>query len=421
MDMETAVATEAVVTEDQLRPLLKAFRLVSVSLDLNETLHGVLLAARKLIDYDAAGIFLVDPSTLFLRGFEIIGYDTDFTQSQDVCCGKGVIGHVLQTGKGTIVRNVNEDPYYLRARAATQSELAAPIIGSGGQAIGVINLESDALAAYDRVDLQLLEMFAGMVAMAIEKAELHKELIEKRRLESELQVAAHVMNHLMPTAPPEIKNFAVCGRSLASAAVGGDYYDYIDIGGGRFGVVVADVSGKGVPAALIMASFRAYLHALLGNDFSLRTVFRRLNRLLLRSTEERHFVTTFYAELDPEEQRIFYVNAGHNPPLLIRPNEPAKHLSTGGVPLGIVSSAVYSEDIAYFRRGDVLVLYTDGVTEAQDAGGDWFGLPRLERVVRQHLHLSASQICSVVVDEVRKHTDSERSSDDMTIVVMQAV
>jgi sigma-B regulation protein RsbU (phosphoserine phosphatase) len=342
-----------------------------------------------------------------------------------------------------VVSDVSRDPDYIRAREETQSELAAPLLGSGGKAIGVINLESDLPNAYDQVDMQLLEMFAGMVAIAIEKAELHKELLEKRRLESELQVAAQVMQKLMPASPPNIKNFAVCGRSVASAAVGGDYYDFIDLGGGRFGLVIADVSGKGVPAALIMASFRAYLQALLRNDFSLRAVFARLNRLLIKGTQDRHFVTTFYAELDPEERRIFYVNAGHNPPLFIRPYGSAIQLTTGGIPLGLLEPAAYSEDIAYFNRGDVLVLYTDGVTEAQSVDGQWFGLQRLEQLVRQHIDLPAHELCSIILEEVRKHSEGRpqttddgpqttdhgpspivhrpSSKDDMTIVVVKSV
>jgi sigma-B regulation protein RsbU (phosphoserine phosphatase) len=422
METDGAVITGAMAHEDQLRTLIKAFRLVSISLDLKETLHGILKAVQKLISYDAAGIYVFDPPTKSLRGFEIIGYESALTQSaSSVCCGKGIIGRVLEREKGVVVSEVSRDPDYVRAREETRSEMAAPLIGSGEKAIGVINLESDLPNAYDHTDLQMLEMFASMVAIAIEKAELHKELLDKRRLESELMIAAQVMDRLMPGRPPDIKNFAVAGRSLASAAVGGDYYDFIELGGGRYGLVVADVSGKGVPAALIMASFRAYLHALLRNDFSLRAVFSRLNRLLLKGAEERHFVTSFYAELDAEERRIFYVNAGHNPPLLVRADGSSTQLSTGGIPLGIMTSATYSEDIAYFRRGDVLVLYTDGITEAQNPDGRFFGLQRLEQIVRRCLNLPVQDICSAVYDEVMEYSDSEKTGDDMTIVVVQAI
>jgi len=158
METENAVLTEAVVHEDQLRTLINAFRLVSVSLDLKETLHGILMAVQKLIPYDAAGVFVFDPGSVSLRGFEVIGYQTELTQTASVCCGKGIIGHVLETGKGVVVSDVSRDPHYIRAREQTQSELAAPLIGSGGRAIGVINLESNLPHAYDHADLQLLEM-----------------------------------------------------------------------------------------------------------------------------------------------------------------------------------------------------------------------------------------------------------------------
>lgn len=413
--------SEATVNAEQLRTLIKAFRLVSVSLDLRETLRGILRAVKKLITYDAAGIYVFDPLTKSLRGYEVIGYETDITQTEPFYAGKGIIGRVLETGKGVVVQDVTTDPYYIRAREETQSELAAPIVGSGDRIIGVINLESDLPRAYTETDLQLLKMFASMVAVAIEKAHLHKQLVETRRLEYELQVASQVMEKLMPDHPPQIDNFSICGRSVASEAVGGDYFDFIDVGDGRWGIVIADVAGKGIPAALIMASFRAYLHALLGNDFSLRGVFARLNRLLLKGEEGRHFVTAFFAELDSVERRVFYVNAGHNPPLFIRPDEPAQLLSRGGIPLGIFESTTYSEDIVYFRPGDTLILYTDGVTEATNDRGELFGLKRLENLARQHRGASAQELCHLIVDEVKAFADPERRSDDFTIVVVRAL
>jgi sigma-B regulation protein RsbU (phosphoserine phosphatase) len=326
----------------------------------------------------------------------------------------------MKTGVGVVARDVWMDPDYIVARETTQSELASPVIGSGNNIIGVINLESDLSHAYNESDLQLLTMFASMVAVAIEKADLHKELVEKRRLEYELRVASQVMETLMPSGPPEVKNFSIYGRSLPSAAVGGDYFDFIDVGDGRWGLVIADVSGKGTPAALLMASFRAYLHALMTSDFSLRGVFARLNRLLINPTGGRHFVTAFFAKFDPEERRTFYVNAGHNPPLLIRPGEPAQLLSRGGIPLGIFESASYSEDIAYFNPGDTLILYTDGITEAINADGRFFGLQRLESLVRNRLDASAHELCQQIVDEVKDFSAPDGPSDDLTIVVVRA-
>lgn len=420
MNASEVVLTPPALHEEQLRTLIKAFRLVSVSLDLNETLAGILKAVKKLIDYDAAGIFVFHSETKTLRGYEVTGYERELELTQVCCVGRGVIGRVIETGVGVVVPDVRLDPDYLCARQTTQSELAAPIIGSGNHTIGVINLESDRLHAYDESDLQLLTMFASMVAVAIEKAELHKELVEKRRLEYELRVASQVMETLMPTCPPEVENFHICGRSLPSAAVGGDYFDFIDVGDGRWGLVIADVSGKGIPAALLVASFRAYLRALMTSDFSLRGVFARLNRLLLNPTGGGHFVTAFFAKFDPQERRIFYVNAGHNPPLLIRSGQPTQLLSRGGIPLGILESASYSEDIAYFTPGDTLVLYTDGLTEATNADGQHFGLQRLESLVRSRWDEPASELCQQIIDQVREFSAPDGPADDLTIVIVRA-
>lgn len=259
-----------------------------------------------------------------------------------------------------------------------------------------------------------------MATISVEKANLHKELVEKRRWESELQIAGQVMDALLPSTPDGVRNFEVAGRSVSSTEVGGDYYDFIHVADGRLGVIVADVSGKGIPAALIMASFRAYTHALFGIDFSLRAVFKRLNQLLTDSIEERHFVTAFYGEVDDDGRRMFYLNAGHNPPLLVSGKEPARFLSTGGIPLGIQRDAAYSEDIAYFNRGDVLVLYTDGVTEAENDDGQAFGLERLERLVREHIQADAQTICDAIVDDTKRYLGAQQRSDDVTVVVVKA-
>lgn len=407
--------------EDKLQALIETFRLVSVSLDLGETLHGILEAVKTMIPYSAAGIFVFDPETKLLHGYEVIGYDRALFEAEPIGYGRGIVGHVMQTGRGVVVADVNRDPHYLRVRDQTRSELAAPLIGSGGAMIGVINLESDTPNAYSESDLELLSMFASLAAIAIEKANLHAQLVEKRRLESELRIARQVMEALMPAGPPTVRNFQIAGTMIPSAEVGGDYYDFIEVADGRTGIIIADVSGKGIPAALIMATFRAYLHALLGNDFALRSVFHRLNDLLMRSLEERHFVTAFYGELDREGRRMFYLNAGHNPPLLVRRGEPVRLLTTGGIPLGVLKRARYSEDIVYFSPGDTLILYTDGVTEAENTEGEPYGLHRLESIVRQNLSLDAGALCDTIIEDVRRHEADDRQSDDVTLIVIRAL
>lgn len=419
--MTEAVMTETTLREDQLRALITAFRLVSVSLDQTEVLRGILKAAKKLIDYDAAAIFVFDPATKTLRGQESIGYEIDMSDPTICCSEKGIIGRVMETGVGEVVPDVSIDPDYIRARPSTQSELAAPIMGSGDRTIGVINLESDRLHAYEQLDLQLLKMFASMVAVAIEKTELHRELMEKRRLEYELTVASQLVEMLMPHRPPEVRNFDICGRSIPSAAVGGDYFDFIDAGDGRWGLVIADVSGKGIPAALMMATFRAYLHAMISNDFSLRGVFSRLNRLMLKTTEGRHFVTAFFARFDPEERRCFYINAGHNPPLLVRAGETVKPLPRSGLPLGLFDDVFHSEDLLTFQPGDMLVLYTDGVTDATNLHGQMFGLARLISLVSQQSDTEAPRLCERIIEDVKAFSAPESLSDDLTVVVIRAV
>jgi serine phosphatase RsbU (regulator of sigma subunit) len=403
-----------------MKTLVEAFRLVSVSLDLDETLKAILDGLKSLVDYDAAGIYVIQPKTGELRAHTVQGYPENTSQFELIPKGKGVVGRVLEAGTPLLIDDVTSDPNYIEARPTTQSEIAAPIIGSGERIIGVLNLESDVKNAYGPVALELVTLFASGVAMAIEKATLHAEMMDKRRLESEITVARQVMDGLLPRQVPELDSLDIAAINKPWHEVGGDYYDFIPIDNERWGIVVADVVGKGVSAALLVSSLRASLHSLARSELALRSVFRKANQFFRESFSEGQFVTVFCVELDVKTRRLIYINAGHPPPVLWRAGGTVEFLEGGGAPVGLLAEPGYKEEFAELRSGDVLAIYTDGISEAYDTTGEEYGTDRLATTIARSSAADAAAICHAVVKDVT-HFSGPQGFDDRTLVIIKAL
>jgi len=253
------------------------------------------------------------------------------------------------------------------------------------------------------------------MAEGLERArELEKE---RDRLEHELDLARRIQARLLPSAPPAVPGLDVAGLSESAREVGGDYYDHVDLGGGRLLLVIADVSGKGVPAALLMSGFRA---ALVSQDLSQakpEDVASRVNEFLNRSVEPGRFVTAFLGLLDAATGQLTYVNAGHNPPLLLRAGGAVESLEAGGVILGILPGSRYARGEVTLSPGDLVALYTDGVTEGANAANEMWGEERLSALLRSAAASSARDIATRIVREVRAFEGERGPADDITVLV----
>src|SRR5882724_5249677 len=331
-------------TTDKLRMLLDITKKISRSLDLQEVLNLVMDTLDSLIPYDAAGIFVVkcrDASAL-AEGEEpcefqteaVRGYDIDELTNLHLKIGEGLLGHVVLTAQPVNSPDVREEPLYINARSETRSEMVAPII-SNTEVIGVFDLESDELNAYSEDDLQVLMLLASQVAIIIEKVMLHEQLIEKKRLVGQLEVARQVQLELLPARDPQLAGYDISAYNFPTEEVSGDYYDWVKIYDDQIGLVIADVSGKGVPAALLMAFLRASLRAATHIGYSPHISMAKVNYLLWESIERNQFVTAFYGILDSANRTLAYANAGHNPPLLLNADGSARFLEQGSVPLGM--------------------------------------------------------------------------------------
>jgi sigma-B regulation protein RsbU (phosphoserine phosphatase) len=431
---KTSAPTVRLTVTDKLRLLLDITKKISRSLNLEEVLILVMDTLDSLLPYDAAGIYIIKsakareslPAATDGAGDIIFhaevarGYDLEELLELRLRAGEGIIGHVAQTGEAVIVPDVRQDPRYLNARKETRSEMVAPII-SNDEVIGVFDLESDGLNAYTLDDQEVLMLLASQVAIIVEKAMLHEHLVAKKRLEAQLEVARHVQLSLLPPRDPQLEGFDISAYNFSTEEVSGDYYDFVNIYEDHLGLVIADVSGKGVPAALLMAFLRASLRAAIHIGYASNISMAKVNYLLWESVESNQFVTAFYGVLDATNKTLAYANAGHNPPLLLDREGNARFIERGGLPLGMFRDTRYYEYYLPVEAGQTLVLYTDGATEAVNDEGEEFGRDRLESSIRAHHGLRARKMIDAIYGDLLEWTAGRGSHDDVTFVVIKAL
>ncbi len=266
-------------------------------------------------------------------------------------------------------------------------------------------------------DARLLSLFANQAAAAIETARLHREAIEKERIERELELAATIQRQILPRELPTVPGFEIAARNRPTRQVGGDYFDLIPLSGGRLAFIVADVSGKGIPAALLVSTVHAAVHLQIDDAKTVADLIRRIDRHLQRYAATRKFLTAFFGLLETDSGTLRYVSAGHNPALLRRASGEIELLKATGVPLGMFPDASWKEESVTLERGDLLCVYTDGVSEALDAADEEFGLERLEKLVAPPD--PTEEICRSVFDAVEEFAADVPQYDDQTLLLVR--
>ena len=298
-----------------------------------------------------------------------------------------------------------------------RSALLVPI-AARGQLLGAISLGPRlADVPYSREDQQLLLAAAAQMAAVLENAKLICRLAEEGRTRREVEMASEVQRRLFPADEFENEALGIFGACLPARGVGGDYYDYFALGADRIGVAIADVAGKGIAAALLMSSVQAALRSQLDRGAQLLTeIVAAINRLLLRSTNDDAYATFIYAQFNGRTRQLTYVNAGHNPPLMVRAAA-ASELTVGGPVIGLLAELDYQQKTIRVERGDLLIAYTGGVTEAMNAVGEEFGEGRLRALVAASSHLSARSLAEKVIGSLREWQGDAPQHDDITLLV----
>lgn len=270
-------------------------------------------------------------------------------------------------------------------------------------------------------DQRLLSIVGMQSAQTIEQARLYVKEREVAAMEEDLRAAKTIQQNLLPKTVPEIAGFEVAGYMIPAREVGGDYFDYLPLPEGRWGFVVADVAGKGLPAAMLMSNLQATIRGQSAVTNSCAQCVAVANRMLKASVSPGQFVTLFLAALDPVKKSLSYCNAGHNPPYLFKPDGGFKELTVGGPILGAFDGLPYDEGTAQLSPGEVLVIFSDGVTEANNETGEMYGETRLIQAVKPVLTKTAGEILISIIEGVHRYADKTPAADDLTLMVIKAL
>jgi sigma-B regulation protein RsbU (phosphoserine phosphatase) len=250
---------------------------------------------------------------------------------------------------------------------------------------------------------------------------MYQEVLEKKQAEKEIGVAGEIQSSLIPHSFPDTDKYEMYGFSIPAKGVGGDYYDYIDFGNNKIAMTMFDVSGKGVPAALIMVMIRSILRTIASLDAETKHILERLNDTIAQEIVEDRYATGFYLLYDAEKGLMNYTNAGHGPLILYRASEDTFHfLDTEGMPVGIMPGVTYGQDFVTLESGDLAILYTDGITEAMNLQHEEFGMERLQNVIRTYKRESAREIANKILEEVNRFVGTAPQHDDETLLILKA-
>jgi len=332
---------------------------------------------------------------------------------------EGIAGSVLLTGKGVIINDVQSDPEFVEGPYKISSLICIPLKVEE-KVIGVMNISSKDPVTYTAGDLKLATALATQAAVSIENARLQAERLEQEKIVQELEIARNIQVSLLPDTTPVVEGAEVTALFLPARQVGGDFYDFIPISENNLGLVIADVSGKGVPAALFMALSRALMRANSLQNPHVSQAVIRTNRLILDCATSGLFVTLFYAIVDTQTRILKYVSAGHNPPILYKKRTgEIQLLEADGIALGVLDDIELEEKKASLEEGDVIVLYTDGVTEAMNVQDEEFGEERLIRLILDNHTSSANELSRKIKDVVMEFAGEVSQFDDFTLMVVK--
>jgi sigma-B regulation protein RsbU (phosphoserine phosphatase) len=405
---------------ERLHRILEAAKLLNSTLDINELTRIILRIVRDEVGIDRGTVFVVERQKNLIRS--VVAQDVE--NEILVPIGTGIAGTVAATGQVIDIPNAYADPrfdsrYDPMLGYRTTDIYCMPIVNREGVVVGVLEL-LNRTRPLGHEDIEFLSGVSVHVGLALENAWLHREIIEKRKIERELDLAREIQKNFYPNIPDTYGGIELAASSVMCEAVGGDYLDYFPLGDGRFIIMLGDVSGKGIGAALVMTSLHATCRALTKHVHSLERIVAILNDTLVETTGPGTFVTLIILLVDPIKHRLHYICAGHNPPLYVDASGKALLIEKGGgPPVGLFAHLTYSREIVDVEHGSVFLIYTDGITEAENGGRDQFGVARLCDVVREGRDGSATEVHAHVRGVLSEFIGDQPASDDSTMIVLK--
>ena len=332
-----------------------------------------------------------------------------------------LLGWMLQNKKALSIANPAQDTRFsgIKWEREIQSILCVPLLVKS-KLIGILTaLNKIQAKKFTPEDLRLLGIIAAQSAQIIENARLYEEEKALLRMKEEMNLARQIQTDLLPGQIPEVPGYDLAGISVPAESVGGDYFDFIPVDDHRLAVCLADVSGKGLPAALLMSNLQAIIRSQTMMPGSVAECLERSNKLLFRNTAAHKFATLFFGILDFRTNRFCYANAGHDRPFLISATGAVQELPNAGLPLGFMEEVTYVENCFEFKAEDVLTIYTDGISEAMNKKEEEFGVPRIIQLLNEQRGKSAKEIIKRLIQEVNNHAAGFPQSDDMTLIIVK--
>jgi sigma-B regulation protein RsbU (phosphoserine phosphatase) len=414
--------------------------MTDISLERLETLYRVSQALASTLDLEAVLNTVMDQVitvTKAERGFLMLGdrpqdlrfqvargIDQLLIDDAEFQVSRGILTRVAESAQPVVTSDAQHEDWLSGRQSVMalklRSIMCAPLLLKG-RITGLVYVDNRMQAGiFQSADLELLQAVANTAAVAIENARLHEHALVQARLERELEVAQQVQASLIPQSAPAVTGFELGALWRSAHEVAGDFYDFVPRPDGEVGVVIGDVTDKGVAAAFFMVLSRTTVRASLASPGACGECVTQANRLLCADAASGMFVTLFYLGLRPGERRVTSVNAGHNPPLWYQTRRgKLRFLDRGGLPLGVDEAGTYKTEELDLEPGDILLLYTDGLVDAVDATMLPFGLERLQASLRAHSKLSASALAAAIDADVQRHGHGAPVVDDVTLVVVR--
>jgi phosphoserine phosphatase RsbU/P len=387
-------------------------------LNLDQLLARIGELTNRVIDYQMFSILLVEENTQMLQHRFSLRFKENIQLKHHIPLGRGLVGAAAQTRQTVLVPDVSKDPRYIMLNPETRSELAVPLIYKN-KVIGVLDIEHTRRGYFNEDHVRTMTTLAAQIAVAIENARLYERIArEEQRLERDLAMAREVQQHLLPQCCPELQCADVAARFVPAQAIGGDIYDFIPYSGGRTAMTVGDVSGKGAPAALFGALVSGIMRSTAGMEPSPSEMLAAINTSLNERRIEARYVSIVYAIWDDERHVMLIANSGQPRPIYCHHGK-TQIVEAAGLPLGLLEDTDYDEVTINAHPGDVFVLFSDGIIDAQNAQEDLFGRPRLEDVVRKHHEHSAEQIVDAIFSAVDSFSAGVAAFDDETVLVIK--
>jgi sigma-B regulation protein RsbU (phosphoserine phosphatase) len=407
---------------DELSILNDLARAISSTMSLDQIMELIVKKSIKTMKVEQGTVTLLTAKETAPMKTLVRGADSSYGKIP-YHIGANLTGWMIKNQKPLLVQDLRND-HRFRSMADVDSDIRSVLsvpLKVKDRLIGSINLFNKIDGTFASNDQRLLSIIATQSAQVIENARLYEEEREKERLMRDLIMAQEIQKSLLPKEDPKIPGVDIAGRNVPAQAVGGDYFDFIPITDTRLAVALGDVSGKGIPAALLMSNLQAALRSQTSSSPLPKTCIAQVNSLLHSCTDSEKFVTMFYGLFDAEDKSLHYTNAGHNHPIVLDPQGDHTLLDVGGIVLGAVPQFPYEEGKIELKPGQILILYSDGITETVNEEDEQYGEERLMQIVRDNIHLSAAELSESILDAVRAFASTAPRQDDMTLVIMKVL